>query len=43
MTTTAVDAARDSERKNAIVKEVIQENRNEKIMMMGDMNDHIGL
>ena len=43
MTTAGEDAARDNERKYAIVKKVVRENRNEKVMIMGDMNGHIGI
>ena len=43
MTMSGVEAARDNERKYEIVKKVIQENRNDKIMVMGDMNGHIGI
>ena len=43
MTTASVDAARDNERKYAVVKKVVQKNRNDKIMVMGDMNGDIGI
>ena len=43
MTTAGVDAARDNARKYAIIKKVVQENMNEKVMVMGDMNGHIGI
>ncbi len=43
MTVQGMNAARDNERKYEILRNLVRENVNEKIVIMGDMNGHIGI
>ena len=43
MTTAGPDADHDNRRKYEIVNEVMRENEHERILIVGDMNGHIGL
>ena len=43
MTTQGVRAARENEIKYEIVKRIVRENINGRVIVMGDMNGHIGL
>ena len=43
MTIERAEARAENERKYRIVERLVQENKNERVIVMGDMNGHIGV